>query len=243
MCVLISDPGVLSLAAKGNPFSLWTADESPQLVILVYFLIVRWSAERIFCPPLHGKPSTATTRCRSWTSALLCAYKREAVAAWFGLGPQLELESCHLIVWYGCALSRSILWSLVERKAKASRALEHARAKRLSHRGEGRRAVVVSGIETRRDEVGMRSENHARFARMYARRRNVGVGNGTSDPRWNPRYFLCDSVARDVKFDVMYLQYATSNEMTINHSQLAALMKKLRGFIVYKECCYHCMKA
>ena len=119
----------------------------------------------------------------------------------------------------------------------------NTRVPRDSHRGEGRTAVVVSGIETRRDEVGMRSENHARFARMYARRRNVGVGNRTSGLRWNPRYFSCDGVARDVKFDVMYLQYATSNQMTINHSQLAALMKRLRGFIVYKECCYQCMKA
>jgi hypothetical protein len=75
----------------------------------------------------------------------------------------------------------------------------------------------------------MRCENHARFARIYARRRNVGVGDHTSDPCWSPRYFSCDSVARGAKFLVVYLQYPTNNEMTRSHGEETAGFHHLKG--------------
>jgi len=42
---------------------------------------------------------------------------------------------------------------------------------------------------------------------------NVGVRDHKSDPAGI--HFSCDAVARGAKFHVMYLQYATSNEIII----------------------------
>jgi len=48
---------------------------------------------------------------------------------------------------------------------------------------------------------------------MCMRRQNVGVRDNNSDRAG--AHFSCDAVPRGAEFHVMYLQYATSNEMII----------------------------